>query len=152
MNIESFEAIAKNKFPYLTFAKAVDGSYLSNSIEDMYQGFCLAALSAVPAELSSNPLQLQIAFNEWISKTDFVQKDEHNLFYKCLGMHRADAMRSVIESQASRIASLEENLAICSSAHSKVSIEVESLRKQLARADIFMARDQFERLQEFEGF
>lgn len=111
-----------------------DANRFDYAIEGLEKCLVDLASQEQQAELSSNPLQLQIAFNEWISKTDFVQKDEQKLFFKCLGMHRADAMRSVIESQASRIASLEQNLSICSSAHSKVSIEVESLREQLERS------------------
>jgi len=42
---------------------------------------------------------LEAAFNEWITKTEFVQKDENKLFSKHLGKHRADAIHEVLLSQ-----------------------------------------------------
>jgi chromosome condensin MukBEF ATPase and DNA-binding subunit MukB len=42
-----------------------------------------------------------------------------------------DNIKAENAAQASRILSLESNLSICSSAHSKLSIEIESLRQQL---------------------
>lgn len=50
------------------------------------------------------------AVNEWIEKTDWVQRNESGLFDDMLGMHRADCMRIVIERLQKRLDDLEEKL------------------------------------------
>lgn len=59
----------------------------------------------------SNSNDISHAFDEFMEKTEFVQLNEYGLFRGCLGMHRADAMRHVIESQQTKIKELEAALA-----------------------------------------
>jgi len=51
--------------------------------------------------------ELEYSFREWLDKTEFVQNDEHKLFFYCLGLHRADAMHLVIESLRKQVEELK---------------------------------------------
>lgn len=94
----------------------------------LYSASVVEALQAENAAQANRIKQLEVAFNEWIVKTEFVQKDEDKLFVRYLGMHRADAMHSVILQQKKRIEDLTATSEL--KAH-KMRVEIEALRKQV---------------------
>jgi hypothetical protein len=63
------------------------------------------------AKLRHDVDKYKLAFLDWSDKTEWVQQDAHNLFDFALGMHRADAMRKLIEKLREANAELLEGLA-----------------------------------------
>lgn len=58
---EKFEAAASKKYPWLTFAKAHDGTYLATHIIDLYKGFLLSAQEPAMKEQMRAELKKVIA-------------------------------------------------------------------------------------------